>query len=382
MKFCLYLLTALISQCTFAQVASLYTFSQDTAPMAYNDTSATVLATGVVNDQIFLGNNIGFTFYYNNSSYTQFGLSTNGFIVLGDSSFMDTYYPISSLGADNVIAGLGYDLVLGTKFNATGTIGSNQLIISTSHSGLYAGATIQGNGILPGTTITAINGDTLTLSQNQTINGTWIFTQLGEISYVTTGIAPNRSCIIQWRSVSTGSSLYTDLNFQIILHETTGQVETVYDFKEKTATFWAQVGLRGNANSDFNTRTAIYNWQITQPSVNTTDAIRLSPLTLTVSGLRFKWNYALSSAPETNLQHIIRFYPNPATDKIIFGHEGLTEKVFVEVTDILGHIHIATQLAPNSASSELYIGDLPAGVYLIRLHTDKQMFTEQLIIQQ
>lgn len=177
MKYCLYLLTTLISQCAFAQVASLYTFSQDTAPIVYNDTSATVLTRSVLNDQIFLGNNIGFTFYYNNSSYTQFGLSTNGFIVLGDSSFTDTYYPISSLTTDNAIAGLGYDLVLGTKFNATGTIGSNQLIISTSHSGLYPGATIQGNGIIPGTTITAINGDTLTLSQNQTINGTWIFTQ-------------------------------------------------------------------------------------------------------------------------------------------------------------------------------------------------------------
>src|SRR5687768_1225718 len=47
-------------------------------------TTGTVLATGTIDDDTYLGMNIGFPFVYDNISYTTFSLNANGYIRLGN----------------------------------------------------------------------------------------------------------------------------------------------------------------------------------------------------------------------------------------------------------------------------------------------------------
>lgn len=252
-----------------AQV-SAYTFAQSSG--AYNEiTGGSVIGSSTDDDQVYGSMNIGFTFNYNGTAYTQFGLNTNGWISLGSAVPSSSTSPIDIGSTNNIICGIGKDLVLGYRTTGTTTSGSNVLTAVANTTGAKVGSPISGTGIPAGTTITAFTANTITISANATANGTGIQFSIsdGETRYETIGTAPNRILVVQWtrarRYSTTSSQTYNEVfNFQIRLKETSDIIEIVYgSFLVNATSTVAEVGLRGASNSDYNNRTTTTNWAST-----------------------------------------------------------------------------------------------------------------------
>lgn len=119
------------------------------------------------------------------------------------------------------------------------------------------------------------------------------------ISYETTGTAPNREFVIQWKNFGYfeyAQSLVNtyDLNFQIRLKEN-GEINFVYDLSStgNPSSFNAQIGLRGATSSDFHNRyaqgTATYNLASTTRGGSNTSVTYIYNNQLPASGLTFTW---------------------------------------------------------------------------------------------
>lgn len=204
MKKTLLILTALGSIASAKAQVSAYTFSQSSGtytPITGGTVVVAASATGA-DDFVYTAQPIGFTFNYNGTNYTDFGVSTNGYIWFGTgSASTTTYTPISS-------ATLG-----------TGTI-----------DGAIAGL---GRNILKRTAVPQ-----------------------GELRIETIGVAPNRLCVVQfsnWRGFALGTGV--QYNFQIVLQETSNIIYLNYGaftMTGATASSDFQIGLRGTSNTDFN----------------------------------------------------------------------------------------------------------------------------------
>ncbi len=151
----------------------------------YSDlgTSGTIINTANQDDANSAATDIGFAFYYNCTSFTQFILNTNGFIKLGNTapSAAAMYFNTATTSDDGV-------------FNSNNS-SDNNIIIPFNHD--------------------LING-----------------TSTAEYRKFTSGTAPNRVCIIQFKNVrdktTSPSQQYNNMNFQIKLYETTNKIEFVY----------------------------------------------------------------------------------------------------------------------------------------------------------
>ncbi len=184
----------LFGQIVNAQV-STYSFSESTT--TYNALPAPSTAYSApwddhVSGSCFLAS-IGFNFVYDGVNQTQCYISPNGYIAFGTVQPAPTnYLPLSAA----------------TSFTSGGTV-------------------------------SALGVDLISASSASTDN----------IVYQTIGSAPNRSFVIQWsnarRKVATGN-----FNFQIILNETTNQINIVYGAcSTADATVYnVQVGIRGVTN--------------------------------------------------------------------------------------------------------------------------------------
>ncbi|AYZ14150.1 T9SS C-terminal target domain-containing protein [Chryseobacterium arthrosphaerae] len=194
----------------YAQVSS-YTFSQSSG--TYAPITGTVLDTATGNTSTTnLNSNIyplslPFGFVFNGVSYNSLNVSTNGFITFGSTAPSTTYTtPVSGTTAyEGAVSVFGKDI-------------SSFFDIS--------GAT-------------------------------------GDISWETTGTAPNREIVIQWKNFRPNSSTSTTavytFSFQIRLKETSNVIEMVYNNGSYLAgstsvSGTAQIGLRGASATDFNTR--------------------------------------------------------------------------------------------------------------------------------
>ncbi len=173
----------------------------------YTDLAATgtVITTANADDANSAVQNIGFTFNYDGTAYTQFTLNTNGFIKLG----------------------------------ATAPSGT-QLFLSETNTALV--------DVFQSPTdidiIAPFNTDLTTST-----------TAAAEYRVATTGATGSRVCTIQWKNVSdkaaTNPTQYTSLSFQVRLYEATGVIEFVYaapTVGTTSALRYSQVGLKG---SDF-----------------------------------------------------------------------------------------------------------------------------------
>jgi subtilisin-like proprotein convertase family protein len=234
-----------------AQV-NLYTFSQLSG--VYTPiTGGTTLGSATNDDTSFPNNPIGFTFNYNNAAYTSFSVNSNGFIALG-TTVNSSYTAISTGSTNNIIAGLNFDL----------------------------------------------QGKTTT----------------GNLRYETIGTAPNRILVVQWTSYAAWSSTTNaadEFNFQIRLYETTDVVEVMYGTFAKNATNrTAQVGLRGNANTDFNNRTSTTSWAATTAGPFNNSTVSLTTTVTPASGLTFRWTpppptpmaYVSSTCAQPNVTNV------------------------------------------------------------------------------
>ena len=235
-------LTAL-SPLTRAQVSN-YTFSQTVLPYTAI-TGGTIVVAGAAtpasDDEVYPGIPIGFSFTYDGSPYTSFGINSNGFIWLGTGEPLpDSYTPIS-----------------GTPSNLGGT------------------GTVSG-------IISPLGRDLL----KRTV------APFGELRVQTIGTAPNRTCVVQfanWRGFLLGTSAV--YNFQIRLQETSNVITFSYgtfDLTAATESSDFEIGLRGIDNADFNNVVASNaGWNNATPGISNTDASTLGPNIFPASGTAF-----------------------------------------------------------------------------------------------
>ena len=174
-------------------------------------TTGTAITTTTNDDANSAAQAIGFAFSYNGATFTQFVLSTNGFIKLGAAAPSAT-----NLFLCNVIGCTTIDPL--TSTNAADV-----------------------NLIMP------FNFD---LEQG---------TGTAEYRLATTGTAPNRVCTIQWKNVSDKSDAgatnkqYTNFSFQTKLYETTNNIEFVYGPATASAATpesrFPVVGIKGSGSA-------------------------------------------------------------------------------------------------------------------------------------
>jgi hypothetical protein len=179
----------------------------------YTDLAATgtAITTANTDDANSAAQNIGFTFNYNGTAFTQFILNTNGLLKLGS-----TTPSTAALYYENFAGGAGIDP-------------------------LTAAGAAETNLIMP------FDFD---LQQG---------TGTAEYRLATTGTAPNRVCTVQWKNVSDKSepgagapSQYANFSFQAKLYEN-GTIEFVYGpaaaSSNATAIRFPNVGLKGSTTA-------------------------------------------------------------------------------------------------------------------------------------
>ena len=243
---------------------------------------------------------IGFNFVYNGTTYTQFGVNTNGFITLGALP-TNSSFPLSTGTSNNVISAMSADLIGRGSLIMTVTSGSPIITITGGDINLISvGDKVQGNGIPTGVIPTVISktASTITISSNATGTGSsrhLRFSRSGfGIRYQTIGTAPNRTLVVQWtgwQRYTTNTAFGELYNFQIRLNETTNTINVVYNIQGPTSTTLTtfQVGLRGSANTDFNNRTTTTNWASTAAGTLNSSTVRLSNTIKPTSGLTYTW---------------------------------------------------------------------------------------------
>ncbi len=188
--------------CSNGQVSTGYTFSSANSTINFIS-GGNLLASGggigsPTDDAIFPNQSIGFNFRFNGAFYSTVGVSSNGFIWFGNTSPAATLYtPISSnTGYDGVIAVFAQ--------NITGQDASSEIRIQTQ------------------------------------------------------GVAPNKTCTIQWEKF-VGNSIFNASNNRmdlwIILSECSNTIQTAIAANKY---YWApadvlngQVGIRGGNNGDY-----------------------------------------------------------------------------------------------------------------------------------
>jgi PKD repeat protein len=213
-----------------------YTFSQGF--QAYISlTGGTVLGTATNDNQLFSGIPIGFFISVNGVAYNTAGVSSNGFIWFGNTAPSTTNFtPISSTeGSAAYICAFAKNL----------------------ESRSAAGA--------------------------------------GELRTRTTGLSPNRIFTVQWKNYQRYTSGVSDngdiFNFQVKMYEYNQRIEVIYGPMTTTLNGNAQVGLRGNSNSNFLNRvvnaTNIWNNSVAG-TVNTATAA-YTTTRLPATGLTYRW---------------------------------------------------------------------------------------------
>lgn len=200
--------------------------------------------TGSLGTQTGTGFSIGFTFSYNGVNYTQFGVSTNGYIKLGNlpsfSMSSNTYYQdIQATGDGLLISALNYDL--------QGQTGSS-------------------------------------------------------LQYSLSGSAPSRVLTVQWFGFRSYNQTGDNYNFQIKLYEDSSKVEFCYGtFTHNSTSETARVGLYGITNADFLMRTHTSNWATTANGGANSSNIAFNGTCYPPSGLTFTY-YPFSILPVTFTQ--------------------------------------------------------------------------------
>ena len=235
-----------------AQVSN-YTFAQTN--VAYSGiVGGTVLGTTNIDDEVFLTNTsgcacgqtaagfpIGFNFTYNGSTYTEFGVSTNGYITLGNLPS----FTMNSIGYFQNINGVG---------------DANMIAI-----------------------------------ENNDLQG-----QTGsELSYLTSGASPNRMLTVQWSGFREYGVTGDIMNCQIILHESSNIVELsygshTYGSGQGSWEVLEQVGLTGTSIADYNLRAT--SWSASTTGVSNGDNIPYNSGSFPANGLNYKWS-PLSGLP-------------------------------------------------------------------------------------
>lgn len=208
-----------------------YNFSERIS--AYSSISGTTAIAAPWDNASAIDLPIGFTFNYDGTNYTTFSVLSNGFITFG------TTVPNDALGYNPIsVNGVGF-------------------------SG-------------------AISALTMDIRDNGS-----------PITYTTTGSSPFRTLIIQWANVRRiGQS--GNFNFQIQLKESSNLIQIVYGSCSPNGStpLYAEVGLRGASNSDYNNRIQNTNavwYGSTNSGTSNTDTCITQDNSYPNNGLTYTW---------------------------------------------------------------------------------------------
>lgn len=199
-----------------AQLAHGSTSAQNvTGTFSDLGTTGTAIATATTDDANSAAQNIGFTFTYNGTAFTQFVLNTNGLIRLGSAA---------PSGA-NMFAQYEDGMQTGIA-PIESTSAANVNLIIPFNTDLEAGSGTGG----------------------------------AEYRVATTGTAPNQVCTIQWKNVSDKSGSvaagvakqYANMTFQVKLYQTSNTVEFVYGTFTASANTddfrYSTIGIKGSSS--------------------------------------------------------------------------------------------------------------------------------------
>ncbi len=177
--------------------------------------------------------NIGFSFTFNGTAYTQLNINANGFVRFGGTAFSLScgFAPISSTDTTNCI-------------NLAAAMTRDLAANSTS----------------------------------------------SEIRSQLTGSSPSQVFVVQWKDFKRYLDSGESYNFQIRLYETSNKVEYVYgSFTEGSTTDGApQVGIKGDSTTDFNNRTGT-NWAASTAGSSSTATMTLSSTSTPSTGQTYTW---------------------------------------------------------------------------------------------
>lgn len=286
-----------------AQTVASYTFAQSSGTFTPVPTGGTRNTT-VEADDATLSVALPFTFTYNGTGYSNVVISSNGFLVMGSTTPSNTSsnayvstsnnnglaISTSTAANANTIAPFSFDNTVNSTYTFTGTTtsGSNTLTACSganfTSTKVRVGMRAEGTNIPSNTYITAVNiaGTSATMSANATATGAGATITTGNgFVYVTQGTSPNRTFTIQWTGFKR-FSLADDVDYQVILSETTNTIRFVYNFVTVATTGTAgthdlgQIGIKGATNADFNNRTTTSNWSSTTAGGANTSTCTLS----------------------------------------------------------------------------------------------------------
>ncbi|HXC04158.1 MAG TPA: G8 domain-containing protein, partial [Bacteroidia bacterium] len=195
----------------FSQSMANYSVTRATG-IAYSSISGTGSPLGgwrnagalPLDDNRSIATNIGFDFWYDGIRYTQFSVSTNGFLDLSASAATGT---------------------------GTGAYGNTNSQFTSSPTGTYL-------ALAP------------LYCNLETQSGTAALAS--SIKYLVAGSAPNRTLTIEWIAMTASGNTTPNLNFQTVLHETTGIIDYIYGtMTPGTFTFAYSCGINSGGLSIF-----------------------------------------------------------------------------------------------------------------------------------
>jgi len=332
-----------------AQVSS-YVFSTDTT--AYTEiTGGISLGTVSTDNEMFVdpsvpaggtttegvGLPIGFNFQFNGETFDVFGVNPNGWIGFGKSSLTPSvnltspsyYTPISTAATvtpailQNRAAALGHDL--------TGSSSNNS-----------------------------------------------------SLRYETTGTAPNRILVVQWKGYMKAWLTGDNYNFQIRLYETTNVVEFIYGtMTNGSVANFSQVGLRGTSNSDYNNRcnTSSTSWSNTVAGVTNFSTMQNSSTLYPLPGLVFRFtplsvniNNFYNDVPRINI------FPNPSNGITNISVIGLKATEYVIYT-IQGQTVYSEKFNDKIETKQFDFSYLPESIYFIEMSDGIKSIFQKFIIK-
>jgi hypothetical protein len=308
---------AMLGAAATAQVGTGYLFTQSSGtytPIAAGTLLGTATSGNTMDDNTYLVT-LPFPFTFDNVSFTQVQVQTNGHLSFGAVAPGTTYTPLSSTAAvGGFVSACGRDLQGGFVFAGTRTLASNQITAVSSTGPMQLGDVLVGTGIAAGTTITGIAGNVITMSANATATsaGTAVtaYGPWSELRYETQGVSPNQVFIVQWQnfkrySTALATTQDTYLNFQIRLYQASNAIEAVYGDCAPGATNTTvlhQVGLRGpnntfpaNINARMNVK-GTSDWATSVPATaNSSGELfnSTAPANVIPNGLTYNWTPAL-----------------------------------------------------------------------------------------
>ncbi len=197
----LVLLEIILSQHSIAQNIANYTTTRTTT-ITYNSISTTgnAIASWRNNgafsqdDNRSIATDIGFDFWYNGTRYSEFSVSTNGYVD----------FSTSTANGGPTTGAFGYS---NTAFSNTTASSRTYPALAP----LYDDMTAQGG-------VDALGNS---------------------IKYLTTGTVPNRVLTIEWINMAVYGNTTPSLNFQVKLYETTGIIEYIYGTMTPGTAAWS-----------------------------------------------------------------------------------------------------------------------------------------------